>query len=1018
MTTALRRTMPAAWAHVGAMQILLEVRDLRAVGEYLTISDLAPIHGRPVVCCINGEYVGRADWWQPVRCGDTVIFAEVAGGGDTGRLLGLLAIAAASIFVPGALGFAAGTWQAAAIGAGITTVGGLLVNALFPVQPPSTSGNAGTDSSPTYSVTLQGNRPRVGQAVPVRFGQEMFYPDLVCPDYSDFASNGRDQYYHAGHSIGLGEYNVLQIYIDDTPLQSFEGVQAYVVGPGMSTRVQPTGYDGVETFADQTLIETGMITSVEVTGQDMLTATWVGPFAAIPAGFSVNRIYIDMVWPRGVGTMDDDGDINDRSISWQVQAQQIDNAGSSMGAWTMLATETYTANTSLPQRRSYSYDVAAGRYRVRVRRITARSDNNRHLNDMQWAQLRARLNVAGVVREDVTGIVLRIRSSSQLTALTQRRVRVLAQRLVPVWDGSNWSEPEFNRNPAWALADIWRNGVYGRGQGDDRIDLESLTDYADVWDARQDRFDYSFDTQLTTDEAAQLVASAGRARTMLRRGAVYSLVRDEAQTEEVAVLMPRNIDKDSFSLRWALATSQTPDCVACAYRDGQVWADRTVYAQIHAGTFYVYTASATGQPLRPEGVPAPALIEDWKLPGIIGEKQAIRQAVYLLARMLYRREEGSVQQDLDALLASIGSAVGIAHDATEWGQSGDVVSWSTGSLTLTVTEPIVWTTGQTHYVRLQNHDGTLGGAIEVTPGATDYEMVLAEAPTFTPSTSNPDRERTRYLFGALADVQRQAIVVSLRPSSEDTVATSFFIEDQRVHDADRDWLPVGAEIQDPLSNGAVLDDGEAADTFVEDFEVDLVTNYTSISGSFGTFTRETQLGTQALNIASINVDTPHRIRRALPATVTLEELSVRFMMPVLSEDDAGVMRLYAGSTIVLSFNPKRDQDFDDNRRPKIVMNRYDSKAGHIEKSFPTGGPLAAATWYELRVLVTPGNAGSSATIVRIDDNEVMASVQIASGSTPSDYSGIVLTHLEWVADSGGDTTETVYDDLIIFSLEP
>lgn len=1015
MTTALRRTMPAAWAHVGAMQILLEVRDLRAVGEYLTISDLAPIHGRPVVCCINGEYVGRADWWQPVRCGDTVIFAEVAGGGDTGRLLGLLAIAAASIFVPGALGFAAGTWQAAAIGAGITTVGGLLVNALFPVQPPSTSGNAGTDSSPTYSVTLQGNRPRVGQAVPVRFGQEMFYPDLVCPDYSDFASNGRDQYYHAGHSIGLGEYNVLQIYIDDTPLQSFEGVQAYVVGPGMSTRVQPTGYDGVETFADQTLIETGMITSVEVTGQDMLTATWVGPFAAIPAGFSVNRIYIDMVWPRGVGTMDDDGDINDRSISWQVQAQQIDNAGSSMGAWTMLATETYTANTSLPQRRSYSYDVAAGRYRVRVRRITARSDNNRHLNDMQWAQLRARLNVAGVVREDVTGIVLRIRSSSQLTALTQRRVRVLAQRLVPVWDGSNWSEPEFNRNPAWALADIWRNGVYGRGQGDDRIDLESLTDYADVWDARQDRFDYSFDTQLTTDEAAQLVASAGRARTMLRRGAVYSLVRDEAQTEEVAVLMPRNIDKDSFSLRWALATSQTPDCVACAYRDGQVWADRTVYAQIHAGTFYVYTASATGQPLRPEGVPAPALIEDWKLPGIIGEKQAIRQAVYLLARMLYRREEGSVQQDLDALLASIGSAVGIAHDATEWGQSGDVVSWSTGSLTLTVTEPIVWTTGQTHYVRLQNHDGTLGGAIEVTPGATDYEMVLAEAPTFTPSTSNPDRERTRYLFGALADVQRQAIVVSLRPSSEDTVATSFFIEDQRVHDADRDWLPVGAEIQDPLSNGAVLDDGEAADTFVEDFEMDLATNYTVMSGSFGTFTREATVYGQSLNVASVNTGTLQRIIRDLPAGLVLEELAARFMLRNIEDNDAAWLELRASGFSVLRFQPKRNVSMDSGEQARIIMDRADSFADRIEKQISTDR-LDADTWYELRVLVTPGNGGTSASIVRVSDNEVMGAVQIKQSGRQSDYGGITVTQLMWQADTDGATTETLYDDVTIYPL--
>lgn len=1017
MSTALRRTMPASWAHVGAMHVLLDRRDLRAVGEFLTIRDLVPAHGRPVVCCINGEYIGRADWWQPVRVGDVVVFAEVAQGGNVGRIVGMLVVAVAAAWVPGALGFAAGSFAAAATSATIAVAGSLLVNALFPAEVPRANGN-NVDNSPTYSVGLQGNRPRIGQAVPVRYGQEMLYPDLACPDYSEFASNGRDMFYSSGLCIGLGEYNVLQVYIDDTPLQAFEEAQAIIVGPGMSSRTQPTGYTGVETFADQALVDTAMVTSVEVTGQDMLTATWVGPFTAAPAGFAIERLFVDVVWPRGVGTMDNSGDIDPRSISWQVQAQLIDDAGSSVGAWTLLATETYTASTTLPQRRSYGYDVAAGRYRVRLRRISARSDNSRHLNDMQWAQMRARLTGQGIARTDVTGLVLRIRSSSQLTALTQRRVRVLAQRLVPVWDGSDWSAPQFSRSPAWALADIWRDPVYGRGRPDERIDLESLLEYAEVWAERQDRFDHSFDAQLTTDEAAQLAATAGRARTLLRRGAVHTVVRDELQDTAVGVLMPRNIDADSFNLRYLLPTSDTPDCVACSYRNGRVWAERTVYAQVHGGTIYGYAATDAGLPLRPDGVPAPALIEDVRLPGVVGEKQALRQAAYLMARMLYRREEGSVQQDLDALLATMGSMVGIAHDAAEWGQSGDVVDWDAGTLVLTVTEPIVWADGQTHYVRLQHHDGTLGGAIEATPGADDHEMVLADAPAITPSVSNPDRERTRYLFGALADVQRQAVIVSLRPSGEDTVETAFFIDDARVHEADRDWLPVGDEIQDPLSDGAVLSDdtGAGAGAFVEDFEDELATDYTLLSGGWGTFDREATRYGQSLNVASINVGTPHRIRRALPAGLTLEELSVRFLMPALDEDDAARLILYSGSTVVLNFTPKRDSDFDGGERPQITMNAPHPRAVQIEKRFP-GDRLDDDTWYELRVLVTPGNAGTSAAIVRVDDNEFIASVQIASGTKKSDYSGIELTHLEWRADSGGTTTETVYDDLTIRPLE-
>lgn len=127
-TTALRRTIPASWAHVGAMHAALDRRDLRAVGEYLTINDLAPTHGRAATCCINGQYIGRADWWQPVREGDIVVFGEIAGGGDTGRLLATLVVAVASAYTGGAAATATGSagWGAfasaatPAIGAALT----------------------------------------------------------------------------------------------------------------------------------------------------------------------------------------------------------------------------------------------------------------------------------------------------------------------------------------------------------------------------------------------------------------------------------------------------------------------------------------------------------------------------------------------------------------------------------------------------------------------------------------------------------------------------------------------------------------------------------------------------------------------------------------------------------------------------------------------------------------------------------------------------------------------------------
>jgi len=129
MSYALRRTMRASWAHVGGMHGALDPRDLHAVGEHLCINDLAPQHGRPVVCCINGEYIGRADWWQPVRAGDIVVFSELAGSGDNGRILAQLLVAVASAYSGGAVGAAYNSAAAGAFtSAAVPAVGGIRID--------------------------------------------------------------------------------------------------------------------------------------------------------------------------------------------------------------------------------------------------------------------------------------------------------------------------------------------------------------------------------------------------------------------------------------------------------------------------------------------------------------------------------------------------------------------------------------------------------------------------------------------------------------------------------------------------------------------------------------------------------------------------------------------------------------------------------------------------------------------------------------------------------------------------
>ena len=809
----LRRTMPARWARTGPLQVDIGPADFGLVAEFGCIGDYAP--AGPCVCIINGQFISRRDWWQPVREGDVIVFAAVAHGGGSNPLrlvLQIAIIAAAAYFAPyltGEFGLLAG-FSEAAVTAGLVAAGSYLVNSLLPLPTiGGFGGGAGSAPSPTYSVQFSGNSARLGESIPQRFGQERFYPDYAAAPYNEFDAED-DEYFCAVLCLGGGEFNVLDVQLDDTDLRAFSDVQFAIVGPGQTGRT--SSFQTFDALADQALVADNIVTAVEVNGQELVNNRWVGAFSPVRPGLEMDRVFIDLVFP-GLGRIQDDGDVDERTIEWSVRVRRIDLNNAPVTAWATLATESLTESTTEAVRRTYGYDLPQpGRYQVSLRRLTARSQNRRVLNDMVWSGLRGRLTQAGVQRSDCTFIVVRARASEQLSGLSQRRINCMAQRLIPRYDSGleAWDEgpltvaDNFTRNPA----EIARYVMHLRGLEDSRIDHATLDELRDLYDERQDRFDYSFDRRVSFDEALQTVAFAGRARAQLRRGAVYTLVRDEPQDMPVALFMPRNMDRDSFAVDFNLPTEETPEAIRFSYRDGSVWADRLVYGQVHNDRVYAYAAAEDGTPLRPFGVPEPSRVQEERLVGIVGLKQALRTAAYTVAAAYYRRTRPSWTTNLEGLIPAYGSLVGLAHDASRWGQSGDVANWDAETLTLTTTEPLTWVPGGTHYVRLQTDAGGASEAILVTAGGEPNEMVLAEEPAAAPVFNRADRERTRYLFGELADVTRYARVEAIRPQAGMTVRMEAVIDDDRVHEADEAWLPGAGELQDPLGDGTQPEDGD------------------------------------------------------------------------------------------------------------------------------------------------------------------------------------------------------------------
>ena len=240
----------------------------------------------------------------------------------------------------------------------IAVTGSIIVNALVPLPNQSLPNATASSSSPspTYSLQARGNYGRLSQPIPVVYGQHLIYPDLAAMPYTEYVEN--EEYLHQLHVIGIGNFQFEELSIDDSPISSFEEVQAQVIEPG----------------GQNTLFNNDVVTAAEVTGQELIAiadtgGSIIGPFALNPVGTQINQIGIDVVMMRGLYYATDSGTLDSRAVQWRVEARTINEDGDATSGWIHLADESYSAATNTAQRRTYKYGVGAGRYEVRVQRL-------------------------------------------------------------------------------------------------------------------------------------------------------------------------------------------------------------------------------------------------------------------------------------------------------------------------------------------------------------------------------------------------------------------------------------------------------------------------------------------------------------------------------------------------------------------------------------------------------------------------------------------------------------------------
>ena len=105
-------------------------------------------------------------------------------------------------------------------------VGLLSWGLITPPEVPTPEQNAQSVQQSNLSAGL--NRARLGQAIPVHYGRNKFFPDLITPYYSRYENN--EQVVYSLMLIGQGIYEIEGVFLNNTKISYYKGAQYKIIG--------------------------------------------------------------------------------------------------------------------------------------------------------------------------------------------------------------------------------------------------------------------------------------------------------------------------------------------------------------------------------------------------------------------------------------------------------------------------------------------------------------------------------------------------------------------------------------------------------------------------------------------------------------------------------------------------------------------------------------------------------------------------------------------------------------------
>ena len=489
------------------------------------------------------------------------------------------------------------------------------------------------------------------------------------------------------------------------------------------------------------------ITALNVGGDGLFT----GPFMACPENETTTKIELDFAFFQGLGNLNDNGEFDSHSVTIRVEYREESDAN-----WSFIE-YTFTNETNDQIAESKIITVAAGRYEVKVKRITEAYDDTRIHDKIEWTALRSELNTP-VRYNDITTVAIKVRGTNALAGSSENKFNVIATRKLPAYENSVWTAPQATTD----IAPFFAHVIKDVGHGDEQIGLTELERLHTIWQGRNDSFNAVFDNDSTLFNALKRVLATGFAEPTLDYGQIIP-VRDEIRTGFDYMYQPENM-KAPLKREIKLFDPDEPDGVEIEYFSNTTWKPETVMCLL---------GNELG--IKPKKIRAF---------GITNETKAWQYGMRKRREMRYRRTKYSFTTEMDGLNSSYLSYDALADDIPGYSQTGQITGVKGRELTLS--EPLEFSTG-THFISLRKPDGTLSGPYICT--ATDFEnvVILTTDLDFSPNCSGR-MELPLFQFGVADRWCLPSLITDIKPNGTDKVSVTAVNYDERVY-ADDDNLP-------------------------------------------------------------------------------------------------------------------------------------------------------------------------------------------------------------------------------------